>query len=624
VVGKDRRLAVLLLLAAACDAAGAAPAHDPPRVTSVDDLAVVLVDDLVVVRADGPPPRRRLEPPLSLFALRDEVVAFQVVVSAEGAPLAGVTVDVTLPPPLAVERFVEHYLPVTVRSRGRWGRESLGWTAEARPPDADALGLVPDPLVPVAHAPAWRPYPLAVPAARHAAVWVDVTVPADTPPGPYQGSVEVRAEGRPPWRVPVVVTVADARLPYRAAPVLAYYERDTLEERIGGDAGAVERQVWQVLHAHGVDALADLRGVDDVSRLGGAFDGTWFTPAAGYAGPGAGVPVSAAAIGAYGSLGPPTAEALRTVEVVAAAVPAELGLFLYAVDETCDSPLGPAWRRALAGSRAAGRVLAAHTCHADPRRQDVDLVMMPAERFGGDAAAGARARGQRVWVYNGRLPRAPSLFLDEPAGAAAALGWMAAAHDVDHWFLWETVFWNDGNRGGLGPVDVWENPETYHNADGDACLGAGVLLYPGDERGAFAAHALGVAGVVPSMRLKRLRRGLQDAGYLALAHRAAPRQSAAILARALPMAMGEHPEDLAPVWDTSGATFAAAREELRALIPPGAALSPADAAAELRALAETRRLLRAHAGSAPLAVVIILVGLAFVAVAAAYRRSRPK
>ena len=64
--------------------------------------------------------------PIQLFALRDEVVAFQIVV--EG-PADDVRVDLEgLDPAIGVERFVEHFFQVG-RSTTGGGDASLGWVA---------------------------------------------------------------------------------------------------------------------------------------------------------------------------------------------------------------------------------------------------------------------------------------------------------------------------------------------------------------------------------------------------------------------------------------------------------------------------------------------------------------
>ena len=65
-----------------------------------------------------------------------------------------------------------------------------------------------------------------------------------------------------------------------------------------GDGPPAERQLWQLLHRHHVDALGSLASPADADRLRPALDGSLFTPAEGYTGPGEGVAPAAVALGA--------------------------------------------------------------------------------------------------------------------------------------------------------------------------------------------------------------------------------------------------------------------------------------------------------------------------------------
>ena len=633
VVGKDRRLVAALVLVGVFARVSLARADEKACVRVVDDLARVRAGERVACPAGDDATR-----PVSLAALRDEVIAFQVIVQAGDAPLQGVRVDVELGGPgVRVERFVEHYVLVAERSRSREPAESLGWLPAARPDDASVLGDMPDALIPVEHAPEGRPYPVDVPARRNAAVWVDVTVADYARAGRYDGWLTVSGGGID-TRVPIVLDVAEARLPYRAVSVLAGYDGDALDARLEPDAKAQPtRQLWQLLHAHGVDALVGFVKPEQVTPVAGALDGSWFDDAAGYVGPGARVPVAAVTLGAYGALGDPEPGKRALVASLAAAVPETVAdVFLYAMDEDCRSPRGPGWRRLLLeGSPMPRPVLVAHSCSEPPAGQDVDLVLTVAEAWNARQVAEAREHGRRVWVYNGKLPRAPTLLLDAPPSAAAAFGWIAATHEIDRWFLWAVNFWNDDNRGGQGAIDPFVTVASFHNKDGDVALLDGLYVYPGTQRPPFAAHSVGVPGVLPSMRLKRLRRGLEDAGYLALVAASNVDAAARIAEAALPRALDEVSAGERRAWSDDGAAFTQAREQLRALVPAGASLDEKAARAALRALAE-RRLLPAatiagvHGDNdghvrllviAGFAVFALLVVAAFVRVARRVNRS---
>jgi Domain of unknown function (DUF4091) len=593
-------------------------ADDGSRVPR-DDLGSPLSrgDDNSIWRPDGP---------VRLRALRGEVVAFQVVVEASDATLDKVEVNVDAGlDGVSVERFVEHYIEVRRRSgNDRRPRESLGWSEEARPIGADLQGALPDALIPVDMAPPFAPYPMVVAQRRNGVVWVDVTVPVGAPPGGYAGSVVVTAGGAPVARIPVELTINAAVLPYRPVSFVAYYGYGELETRVG-DADRVERQLFQLLHAHHVDALASVRDVEDAERLLPALDGSLFTSARGYRGPGEGVAPAAVAIGPYGSLGEPTRAELRAVEEISAKIPDSVAdVVLYAADEDCESPVGPAWRRLVAGSAAGTRVRVAHSCGWDPRHQDVDLALVPADAFRSGPSAEARRSGRKVWISNGALPRAGTLLLDADLTSLRADGWIASFHDVGRWFLWETTFWDDSHAGGRGPVDPFVTAESFHNRQGDTALLDGLLVYPGTQRGRFAAHSIGFPGVLPSMRLKNLRRGIQDAGYVALAREARPAEADHIVAELVPAALDELHQTSPSQLPRGGARFEAAREALRALIPAGAVQTPAMTAAVLGEAARARLATVTAERHGRMARIAALIAALIAAFAAAVFALRPK
>ncbi|WP_433935018.1 hypothetical protein AB3662_10330 [Sorangium cellulosum] len=572
--------------------------------------------------------------PIRLGALRGEVVAFQVIVEAGAEPLRGVTVEVVSLGPAAgagtpaepaapakepagpaqqprapgeppaqairIDRFVEHHVEIKLRSRNeRRPMESLGWSPAARPPDDGHLGFLPDALIPVELAPPWAPYPLEVGAREARAVWIDLHVPEGAAPGALEGKVVVGSASHGALAsLDLRLDVAPATLPYSAVDFIAFYEADKVAERVG-DGPAVEQQLWQLLHEHHVDGFASVRSPAEVERLRAAIDGSLYTEARGYRGPGQGVPPAAVALGAYGGFGDPREETLRRVEAVAEILPPAVDdVMLYAVDEQCESPRGPGWRRLVRGSRLSSRILVGHSCgEVDPVKQDVDLVLTPANRFDSVWARAAREAGKRLWVYNGALPRAGTFMIDAPLTGLMADGWIAASHEVGRWFLWETAFWHDGNRGGKGPIDPFTVAENFHNQDGDACLGDGMLLYPGTQRGKFASRSLGFAGVLPSMRLKSLRRGIQDAGYIALARSASPDAADAIVKEVIPAALDEARDTSPAAWSSEGAPFFRGRAALRALIPAGASLDPAGVRRVLAEAAVARRALVPLAGA---------------------------
>jgi hypothetical protein len=336
------------------------------------------------------------------------------------------------------------------------------------------------------------------------------------------------------------------------------------------------------------------------------------------------------ALGSYGILGEPSADTLARVDAMAAALPATIDdVFLYAIDEQCRSPRAAAWKAALAGRAAGKRVRVGHTCDEPPQRQSVDIAMLPGHAFPRATTEAARSVGKQAWIYNGALPRTGTLMLDaEPRGLIAD-GWIAAAFAIERWFYWESIFWDDDNKGGRGAIDPFVATETFHNADGDTALGDGLLLYPGRQRDKLGA-SLGVPRVLPSIRLKALRRGIQDAALIALAMRDAPDQTRRLVLGAVPAALDEASPSRPAFWEAPDATFTTARSALRALATTAAPLSLAEARASFAALAGARAATvplapaprsRRQTGAAAMLGAVLAVGALFTAAAMRRRRS---
>jgi len=154
-----------------------------------------------------------------------------------------------------------------------------------------------------------------------------------------------------------------------------------------------------------------------------------------------------------------------------------------------------------------------------------DLYLSP-ENFP-DTARARAARGERFWTYNGRPPSAGSLILDTDGVALRTWGWIAERYDVPLWHAWEGLYFTDRYNGG-GKTNVANDPLTFDERSRggtDFGNGDGLLVYPGP---------------LPSLRLKALRRGLQDRLLLRELRRCGGSALAGrIVRRMVPKALGE-------------------------------------------------------------------------------------
>lgn len=131
------------------------------------------------------------------------------------------------------------------------------------------------------------------------------------------------------------------------------------------------------------------------------------------------------------------------------------------------------------------------------------------------------------WTYNGRPPQAGSMTLDAEGSALRTWGWIAERYGVALWYAWEGLYFGDWYNGG-GRTDVLHQPVTFderRHGGTDFGNGDGLLVYPGP---------------LPSLRLKVLRRGLQDRLLLEeLAALGGQAAAQAIVRRTIPTALGD-------------------------------------------------------------------------------------
>ena len=153
----------------------------------------------------------------------------------------------------------------------------------------------------------------------------------------------------------------------------------------------------------------------------------------------------------------------------------------------------------------------------------IDIWCVPPQEYDIAKADAERAKGRRVWFYNGGRPQGPSPVIDAPATEARAVAWAAFRHQADTYFYWHGVHWrHNSQKQGERVQDVWANPITFDNRgqpnkeDFGTINGDGVLLYPGQDV-LHPDEDRGIDGPVATVQLANLRRGLQDHLYLTMA-----------------------------------------------------------------------------------------------------------
>ncbi len=536
--------------------------------------------------------------PIRLFALRNETVAFQVVIEAENTELTAVTVDLdTLFGPDGalihnqstdpsqflgryIERFVEHYFHIDRKSGGPWSNTLWWGSGDSGPPDGAWTGWMPDALIPVEIAPDWSPYPLQIAQGQNGVIWIDITITADQEPGLYTGNVIVKNNTVLLDELDIELEIHDATLPDWPLQTMYFYEYGELARRMGGrwdaNADAAEQHLWQLFHRHRITPFYTVYTASDIDHILEKLKGSVYTTANGYEGPAEGRGDDLLSLGTYGGYGEPEAADLANVEAIADKLAAEdifpaADVFVYAIDEDCSSSYGQEWKDLLQTSvhPNIGNILVGWTCSEHPAYQPVDIVMIFSSYYDPGKVSVAQDSGKTVWIYNGWQPSTGAFATDLNAVSPRVNGWIQAFYDIERWFYWETTFWYDGNRGGLGPYDPFVESETFHNHYNEYGNGDGVLVYPGKQVDQFTEHSIGMDGMIASIRLKNIRRGIQDAGYYQLAAGMNPAKADEFMRELVDPALAYAQDGDAPAWGPSGERFFALRDSLARIFISG-------------------------------------------------------
>ena len=140
---------------------------------------------------------------IHLYAARNEYESFQVVLNGAMTGVAAPTASALAGP--------AGTLPATSFRFSRVGYLNITTTSN----DEGMTGLVPDALIPdvdLYYGETRNAFPIDVPAGENRLVWVDVFVPATTPPGDYQGTVTVTSN-QGSQDLPITLTVWNFSLP---------------------------------------------------------------------------------------------------------------------------------------------------------------------------------------------------------------------------------------------------------------------------------------------------------------------------------------------------------------------------------------------------------------------------
>jgi hypothetical protein len=533
-----------------------------------------------------------------LRGLYNEVLAFQVLLAADSAGANGVEVRLdslvhvqtgaiiggssAIPygPTGYLEVFSQHYLEVVNPTKPLWF-----YAANAAP--ERMTGWIPDALIPPQAASGRGGFPLNMAAGNVQGFWFDLYCPRDTvlmPTGEYRGTVRIIQQGWTVDSIPVRLELLPAYLPEENHTWTWLFHIGVQSYLESMNEGEVDRLMHHLAHRHRIDLVGGFKPhrSDFDSTMMAEYlpwlDGSWYTEAEGYFGPGQGRGEWVFPIGMYGSVTNKSMqyefsvgkEAPKWVDWFADNAPG-VRYFWYLVDEPGADQYD--WIKERAGwvhdQSGSGKNLPVFITENYAAELDgaidiwaghngVDLAKLPE----------LKEQGKDHWFYNGARPRYGSVILEGEAVDMRLNAWARYIHQVNAWFLWHGSHWQHNHQGPrahtqqniyVDPTTFMSNSETFGNGDG-------VVFYPGREP-FYPDQDRGVEGVFGSIRLKNIRRGQQDYELMWLAEQKVGREAVLALVRqVVPRVLNEVDMNEQVPWSQRGDDFDRIRNRLLEII----------------------------------------------------------
>jgi hypothetical protein len=428
----------------------------------------------------------QLPPPLTVLqAAKNEYEGFQLLIRAPKGGLSNVRIELepfrneageTLPPPTL---YREHYVYAHAVERDYYKRETFlatnvpqgaGWYADALIPfgvdEADAR---------------FQAQPFNVASFQNQPIWLDVYVPEGAQAGLYTSHYTVSSDqGEVIGEVRLAVW--DFTLPKSLSLSSSFLVWDYNEKAMYVELLNHKLMPDYVEREYQAELLEDwgLR----LLRLG-------FVSGADYK---------------SCAMRPPPS--LAEMEDAASEQDERLSLYIYAADEITDctnlTPDLRAWADVAhsAGVRNLIPMFPRADLYEGEARSAVDVWVIYAEQLMAEGALATvqavQAKGNEVWSYTALAgePHQPQWALNYGAFDFRLLaGFINLRYDMTGLLYWRVDNWSEDP---WRTLKVTGDPNNYP-------AGEGMLLYPGE--------AVGVNGVVPSIRLKWLREGVEDYEY---------------------------------------------------------------------------------------------------------------
>ncbi len=533
---------------------------------------------------------------IHLQGLYNEVLAFQVIVEADIAGANNIELSVNAPihkasgkaigantlkygPGGTIEIFTEHYLHVKDSTLPNW---FYGSPAAA---PKKMTGWIPDALIPTDALPGRGGFPVEIAASQNQGFWIDISLPRDQknyPAGMYYGNVQVFQQGKLTHEIPIEIDLLPQYLPDENHTNIWLFSSGVADYFPGLAKEHIDDMIKFEAHRHRID-LAGGFDINQspfnqyaISKYKPWLDGTAFTPANGYHGTGEGIGEKIFPIGMYGS--PVMGSTKDTMQQQAnlwvdwfKKNAPTVRYFWYITDEPREDK--HPWIKERAGwiksNPGTGKSLPIFTTTSFKKDlqgdidywsgfDGVDLKELP----------GIRKNGGDHWFYNGNRPRYGSVILEGAAVDFRVNSWILYKYGIRTWFIWHGTHWKHNGQGPKRHLhqNIFSNPLTFINQHMEFGNGDGIIFYPG-HMPFYPDEDRGLNRILPSIRLKNLRRGQQDAAIMWMAEQKAGKEKVvSIINKVVPKALSEVSMKDAVPWSEKGSDYDKVREELLKLL----------------------------------------------------------
>ena len=533
---------------------------------------------------------------IHLKGLFNEVLAFQVIAETGDSAAKGIELSLdalvnkpsgdviganTLKygPAGTIEIFTEHYLHVKDSTPPNW---YYGSPAAA---PKKMKGWIPDALIPTDATPGLGGFPVAIEANQNQGFWIDIHLPRDQKnftAGVYKTKVQLWQQGKLIKEIPLEVTLLPQYIPDENVSTVWLFTEDVYKYFPGVSKQEVDKMLKFEGHRHRIDVVGgfDVNQTsfthDSMNNYKPWLDGAAYTPANGYHGVGEGVGEKIFPIGMYASpvMGNTKDQVQQQSDLWVAWFKKNAPgttYFWYLIDEPDSTKY--AWIKERSGwiksNPGVGKYLPVFTTTAYKKElanaidiwagyDGVDLGELPA----------IRKKGGDHWFYNGNRPRYGSIILEGTAVDFRVNSWILYKYGINTWFIWNGTHWQHNGQGPKRHLhqNIFSNPLTFINDNMEYGNGDGIIFYPG-HMPFYPEEDRGINGIIPSIRLKNIRRGQQDALIMQMAAKKVGREKVINLVnKVVPKALSEVSMKDAVQWSQRGDDYDKVRDELLELL----------------------------------------------------------